>query len=215
MRRRHYRNFRQEKRLRAIFKLISLMLVFLIVLVVLDTKARPIIKTVAVNRAQNVATNIISDAVGSFIGNEKISYSDLSEFVYDSQNKICAVNINLENANRLESKVSDKIAEELSKAERTKFSIPIGSILGGNFLSGRGPKISFYMSLAGRCNSGVTSEFSEAGINQTRHRIIMKITTHVNVIMNGNNTSTVDENSVIIAETVLLGTVPLAYSAQS
>ena len=125
---------------------------------------------------------------------------------------ICAVNINLETANRLETKVSDKIARELAAAEKTKFSIPIGSVIGGNFLSGRGPKLNFYMSLAGRCNSNVTSEFSQAGINQTRHRVIMNITTHVNVIMSGNNTSTTVENSVIIAETVLLGSVPLAYS---
>ncbi|MBQ7580241.1 MAG: sporulation protein YunB [Clostridia bacterium] len=213
MGRRRYRNFRQEKRIRIVFKVVSLLLVFLIFLVLFDAKARPIVKTVAVNRAQNVATNIISDAVGSYLSDEKTSYSDLSEFVFDSENKICAVNINLENANKLESKVSDRIAQELEKAERTKFSIPVGSIIGGNFLSGRGPKISFWMSLAGRCNSSVMSEFSEAGINQTRHRVLLQIKTDVHIIMNGNNTSTVVENSFIIAETVLLGGVPLAFSS--
>ena len=59
----------------------------------------------------------------------------------------------------------------------------------------------------------MTSEFSAAGINQTRHRVILNVTTDVYVIMNGNNTSTQVENSFIIAETVLLGTVPLAYSS--
>lgn len=211
MKRRRYHSLRKERRIRFAFKLIALTLCFLIILVLFDAKARPIIKTVAVNKAQNVATNIISDAVGDFFTSEDISYTDLSEFVYDNQNKICAVNINIETANRLETKVSDKIAQKLEEAQRTRISIPVGSVLGGNFLSGRGPKLNFFMSLAGRCNSNVTSDFSAVGINQTRHRVIMNITTHVNVIMNGNNTSTVVENSFIIAETVLLGTVPLAY----
>ena len=83
MRRRRYRTYAKEKRIRSIFKVLSLFLIFLIALILFDAKARPIIRTVAVNRAQNVATNIISDAVGSCLGSEKISYSDLSEFIYD------------------------------------------------------------------------------------------------------------------------------------
>ena len=212
-RRKRYYSYAREQKIKKISKLFSLLLIILIFLVLLDTKARPIIHSVASDRANNIASAIASNAVDSYLGNNNIHYSDLSTFIYDNNQNISAVNINIETANMLESKISDIIVSELEKTQRAKIEIPIGTILGGNFMSGRGPKIRVYMSLTGRCNSNVTSEFSDAGINQTRHRVILNIITHIHIIMNGRDTSTKVENNIIIAETILLGNVPLAYSS--
>ena len=213
MRYRKRRTFRSEKRTKMLLLFFILLIFLTSSIVLIDLKARPIIKTIAVNKAKNTASSIASDAVDSYICKENITYSDLSSFIYDDQNNISAVNINIETANLLESQVSGLIGDKLNSTKKTKIEIPIGSIIGGNFLSGRGPKIKIYMALESRCTSNVTSDFTAVGINQTRHTVYLSIKNEIHIIMNGNATSTYVTNKIIIAETILLGNVPYVYSS--
>lgn len=213
MRYRRYRSLKSVKRTKLILKIFVLLLILAVIIISVDLKARPIIKTVATNKAKNIASSIASDAVDSYICKENITYSDLSSFIYDEQNNISAVNINIETANLLESQVSELIGNKLNTTNKSKIEIPIGSVIGGNFLSGRGPKLKIYMALEGRCTSNVTSSFTAVGINQTRHTVYLNIKTEIHIIMDGNATSTYVTNKIIIAETILLGNVPYVYSS--
>ena len=192
--------------------IIAVFLIILIFLIFLDSRARPIIKTVAASRAKNIATQIISDSVGEAVGSKNINYDDLTQFLYDEKGNIKAVNINLKTANIIEQQVSDLIAEKLKNTERTLLEIPVGTIIGGDFLSGRGPKLKIYISLSGHSYTNIDNQFEAAGINQTRHQINIFIKTDIYIIMYGNNTSTSVENNIAIAETIIIGNVPYAYS---
>ena len=54
--------------------------------------------------------------------------------------------------------------------------------------------------------------FSAAGINQTRHTVSVKITVSSGVYLPGYSAETTIETHIIIAETVIVGDVPDAFT---
>lgn len=55
------------------------------------------------------------------------------------------------------------------------------------------------------------SEFEDAGINQTRHKIILKVSTNVMTIAPFYSSLQNFENDITIAETVIVGNIPETY----
>lgn len=86
--------------------------------------------------------------------------------------------------------------------------IPTGTLLNGDLLTGRGPRIPVKISLSGAAATQMSSYFESAGINQTSHRLVMDITVTLYAAIPGNDATTTLETSFIIAETVLVGKVP-------
>ena len=64
----------------------------------------------------------------------------------------------------------------------------------------------------GHSATRIISEFSEAGINQTRHRIIIEITVNVEAIVPGYSTDVAVSTAITAAETIIVGRVPDAYT---
>ena len=66
--------------------------------------------------------------------------------------------------------------------------------------------------LYGSVNAELKSSFEDAGINQTRHRIICNVKVGVSAIIPGCSSYTEVENSFTVSETVLLGEVPDSFT---
>lgn len=90
-------------------------------------------------------------------------------------------------------------------------SVPLTSILELKLLSGMGPRINFRLMPSGNVSAVFKSEFESAGINQTRHRIYIEVTTKVRFLSPIAIESQEFVNQVNIAETILIGDVPEAY----
>ena len=92
-----------------------------------------------------------------------------------------------------------------------ELGVPIGSVLLPELLSGRGPKIPVRV-LAVRTSDAVfRSSFESAGINQTKHSIIIDIHVVITILTwTGTQEISVD-SAVVAAETVIVGTVPTTY----
>ena len=58
----------------------------------------------------------------------------------------------------------------------------------------------------------VDHQFSSAGINQTRHRILLDVDVHVSILLPGLTTYTKVSNEISVAETVIVGGVPDTYT---
>lgn len=110
--------------------------------------------------------------------------------------------------NSLKSEISIRISEYLSGHQKQTCHIPIGSLVSGRLMPASG--ITLPVSLI--CTSDATVEFSDdfcsAGINQTRHRLMISVT--VNAVLR--SAFEVREKTVStdipISETVISGEVP-------
>ena len=114
--------------------------------------------------------------------------------------------------NHLQAEILDTVLTRISQVPTGDLSIPIGSLTGSALLAGRGPRISVRMESVGSSEANFRNAFTSAGINQTKHQIILTVDVSVSILLPGFRTATKVSNSFIVAETVIVGTVPDTYT---
>lgn len=113
--------------------------------------------------------------------------------------------------NEIISDIAIKIQEELNKIENSKFKISMGSFTGSRVLSGRGPRMEVKMSNIGNLDTDLRSEFSDAGINQTLHKIYLQVECQVVILTPFDTIEEKIANQVLLSEAVIVGTTPSTY----
>ncbi len=86
-----------------------------------------------------------------------------------------------------------------------------GNFTGNSLLLGYGPNIKLKVIPIGTVSTEFKTEFISAGINQTRHRVYLGVICTMYVIAPLISSEIVVNNSVTVAETVLIGEVPEFY----
>lgn len=190
----------------------STLAVVLAVMVFATIQMRPILVSLATTRVSNMVNRIVSEAVDEAIDGGNITYSDLITFEKDSEGRIAAIYSNMAAFNRLQSNILDIILARIDQVSARELSIPVGSLTGSVLLAGRGPRISVRMESVGSSSANFENEFTSAGINQTKHQIVLNIDVAVSILLPGFSTATTVSNAVTVAETVIVGSVPDTYT---
>ena len=68
------------------------------------------------------------------------------------------------------------------------------------------------MQMVGSATASFRNSFSSAGINQTRHQILLQMDVSVSILLPGFRTSTKVSNEITVAESVIVGAVPQTYT---
>lgn len=198
-----------------IYKFFVFIIGLLIPIILFDARIEPTIRNIAETKANNIANNIVDSAVTSVLEEENITYDNLTALNKDNNGKICSITSNIVLINTLKAKITDKVSKELSELEPQLLEIPIGSLIGVDATAGYGPKIRFNISLEGFSNADITNLFDAAGINQTRHQIMLNIATTVYIILPGSTRAAKLNNEVCVAETIIVGAVPETFASFS
>lgn len=74
-----------------------------------------------------------------------------------------------------------------------------------------GPDIQMKMLIDGSVETELKSEFKEAGINQTLHRIYLEVKCNVNILTPYHIISETIVNQVLLIEGLIVGNIPDAY----
>ena len=207
--RKNKKTFRLGYRILIFF--IVIILFFVIVLKYSESRVRPIIVSMADAHARSIGAKVVSEAINEEIENNNISYDDLITFEKDESGRIAALKTDIIMINRLKSKLSVVILNKLSDIDDINLYIPLGNIINGEFFSGRGPEIEIIVIPVGSVTTNITNVFTSAGINQTRHQIMLEVNVTVSVIMPFSVESTDISTSMAIAETIIVGDVPEMY----
>lgn len=112
--------------------------------------------------------------------------------------------------------ISAKIVQEtidaLCENEQIKIALPLGNLSGGALLTGRGPKIHIPITVSPRVSCEIENEFYESGINQTLHRVVAEIEVETFALLPFSVQKIPVETEYCLAETVIVGKVPDAYT---
>ncbi len=157
-------------------------------------------------------TQVVTQAVDEAIASGELDYENLVNFEKDNDGKITAVRSNMAAFNLLQSHILQTVLERIDQVSAKDLSIPIGSLTGSALLAGRGPRITVRMESVGSSQASFQNAFTSAGINQTKHQIILTIDVYVSILLPGFTTATKVSNSFIVAETVIVGSVPDSYT---
>lgn len=190
------------------FRVAALLCAGLLLFLVLNSHLQPLIASYGLTQAKLVGTQAVNDAVTAVLEREGVRYTDLMRVEKDSQGSIVSVEADTVKINALKASVTTEILTQLKKHQNMTVRIPTGTLLNGDLLTGRGPRIPVKISLSGAAATQMSSYFESAGINQTSHRLVMDITVTLYAAIPGNDAATTLETSFIIAETVLVGKVP-------
>ena len=200
---------RGKKRLKRL--LMCLVLFSVSALLLVHLRLAPLAQTLAVTQVKNEASNLITNAIDHEIMNGHINYDAIVTLEKDSTGKIIALTTNMAEINRLRKEILEIINAEVLELNVYQLGIPIGNILFSDLLAGRGPRISVEIVAINNANASFSSNFTEAGINQTLHQITMNISMDITVLAaNGTQTATVNMD-VVVAQTVIVGDVPTSY----
>lgn len=177
-----------------------------------NAQLRPMLASLATTRVSNAVNRIVSEAVNEAVENGSIQYEQLISYEKDNEGRITALHSNMAAFNRLQSEILDIVLARIDQVSARELSIPIGSLTGISLLAGRGPRISVRMESVGSSSARFQNEFTSAGINQTKHRIVLEIDVSVSILLPGFSTATQVSNAVTVAETVIVGSVPESYT---
>ena len=190
-----------------------MLLIFLLAAAIYaSAQMRPLIERMAGSRVSNAVNRIVYEAVNEAITSGKISYERMISFEKDTEGHITAVHSNMAAFNQLQAEILDIVLAKLEQVSARELSIPIGSLSGSPLLAGRGPRIRVRMESIGSSSAQFQNQFETAGINQTRHQIILEVDISVSVLLPGITTATTVSNAITVAETVIVGSVPETYT---
>lgn len=189
--------------------------IFLILLTALLISAAQRLGKMIIKLSEWVITDTITvqinDAVYEEIEKYKTEYTDIITFEKDSEGKITALKTNIAYVNRLQTKIINKIYEVIPYAETEIIEVPVANLIGSKLFAGNKPYIPVKVISVTNVNPSFENDFSDAGINQTRHRIILNIDVELSVLVPGYSGLAYVQTAVPIAETVVVGDVPETY----
>jgi len=175
-------------------------------------RLRPLLSQVAVSNSGDAVTKMINDSVTEIMSQEHIDYDDLVSLKKDSSGDVTALVTNISKINSLQAEISNRVLEKLYENDAQLIEIPLGNVIGGVIFSGRGPDIPVKVVSLSSVYTKFRDNFDAAGINQTRHQIMLDIDVELDILLPGITETVAVYDEIVIAETIIVGEVPGAYA---
>ena len=193
-------------------KLIALALILLGLFFIVDLSFRPVVETINAYQCHETVSRIINQAILAELERGGMEYSELVNLSTNNDGEVISVESNIVNINRLKTEIAERIEREIERLSNINIEIPIGTLLGIQLLHGKGFNVGMSVKPFGYTTTSIISEFINAGINQTLHRIVIEISTSVDAVIPGISTRVPVTTAIVAAETVIVGRVPDAYT---
>lgn len=166
------------------------------------------IRSLAQTQVKNATSDLINDAIDEQIDAGNIQYDRMVYFEKDLNGRITALKTNMSEVNRLKTNILNIINDEILAMDTDDLGIPIGSLIVPELFSGRGPLIPVQILSIRNSDASFSSNFAEAGINQTLQQLNMCISVDVAVLVLGKTDEFTVSSQVVVAETIIVGQVP-------
>ncbi len=207
-----YRVFRRynstfNKYLVTILVIVLAMYIFLL----FEKGIKPTIISIANAETNIIAIKVVNEAINESLESEKIKYEDLILLKENTDTKMTTFQSDTVKMNKLKTAILNKIREKMSCVEWSEVKIPIGNIFCSNLFAGWGPSIPARLIPIGIIEADFKSSFQTAGINQTKHQVLVEIQGEVEIILPMLGSKMEISTTVPIAETIIVGSVPNTY----
>jgi sporulation protein YunB len=207
------RGFKTKGKIKSFyFWAIIIILVVLLIYYIFNMMMMPIMKTLAINKADLVAVSTINNAASKVLKDDAISYEKLINYQKDENGDIIAVTTDALEVNKLKYDIINSTIDELNTIKDSDLDIPLGNVIGGVLFTNKGPNINVKLSPVGSVNADISSVFTAAGINQTRQQIMLNIKVKLTIILSNCTITQSVSSNLCIAESVIVGKVPNSYT---
>ena len=206
------RRIRQQLRLykRGIRKTLFIIFLVLSILYLYFMRVFPALSASASSLLNIEMNKKINDCCLSYF--DEHEQKDLVEIAYGTDMRVTGINVNVNDINRARFSISRSILNMLNSSSINKITIPIGCIFNSSLIYGRGPRISLRVLSGDNFRSRVESMFTERGINQTLFEMYITFEVTVTLSMPLRSVEVPISTRYLLAETVIVGDVPEAFT---
>ena len=188
-----------------------LLAISIILFIAFRSRYREVIRELAETQVKNSTSDLTNDAIAKQIAEGTIQYDRIVFFEKDLDGRITALKTNMSEVNRLKTDILNIINDEILALDTSDIGIPLGSLFLPELLSGKGPVIPVHILSIRNSDASFSSNFVQAGINQTLHQLIMLVSVDVAILVLGQTGSFTITSEVVVAETVIVGDVPNTF----
>lgn len=199
------------KRLKIIAIVIA---IFAAIYLHISYNVNPVLKKAAQEEIRSLTTLAVNKAASDVMASD-IAYIDLLKITRDSEDNIVMLEANAALINEIARRTVIQSQMNIRSIGEEGVKVPLGSLSGLAFLAGSGPDITIGVRPVGAVDMSYRSEFKSAGINQTRHSILLNIVCAVSLIMPGMNDSVEVKADVVLSESIIVGKIPEVYLGSS
>lgn len=207
------KNKKPKSRKRKIKKMaITILVVTLInvLLIFFGNNINNVVYSYSESKIRALSVKAVNNAVSELVHNKNI-YDNLVNITTDNEGNIVLIQANSIQINMLTKDLIKTSQIKLEKIGADGLNIPIGTFSGITLFSGKGPSINIKLIPVGDVSCNFISEFQEAGINQTIHKLYVTIDTKVNIILPLKSNTVETTTNILICESVIVGKIPEIY----
>lgn len=204
------RRFRLGARSRSAIVLFIFLLSFFLFTLKAAAYLRRLTGEMAMSDAVDMVTLAVNETVNRIMSEGDYSYDYFVSIEKDNSGKVAAISANMSRINAISTQI---LSEVVAAAENGVLNIrvPFGNLLGSNLLMGKGPEVLIEVITLTSSYIDIENEIVSTGINQAKHKIILKVDVDVDILIPWDVLTTRVESNVLIAETVIVGDVPQTY----
>lgn len=188
----------------ALFLLLSCVLIY-------NLQILPVLFPLAKAKCTTELTDAVNRIVRARMQSDSDGYADFVRLHFGEDGSVASVETNTPRLAKLSGDVVGDVTNALTH-ERMTVLIPLGSLSGSALLSGKGPDVRVKLAVSQKITCAVRGDFTESGINQTLHRVFLRVTVEVCALLPGAVQTFSVPTDVCVAETVIIGKVPEAYT---
>lgn len=184
--------------------------IFIASIIFIDYRIKASLLELARTQAEIRTVEIITQAVYDQVV-KQTEYKDIVYIHKDDQGRIVMLQANTVILNQLMARTTKAILRGFKTKDVDQIQIPLGQITGITLLAGNGPRFKVKVIPANQIYVSVDDKFEQAGINQTRHSIYMRVKTKIKIAVPFMNKDLDVVTAIPMAETIIVGDVPQTY----
>ena len=191
-------------------RLLAVLLLALLALWLMQQNLNQVVLSMAYANAQALTVNVLNQAVQEVLA-AGVSYDDMMIVQKDDSGRVSLLQANTTLMNSLASETALHAQAALASMENQFVSIPLGAALGMTILAGTGPRIRVQILPVGAVSAQFSTEFQSAGINQTRHKILLTLDATVRLVIPNGVEEVAVSSQMAVAESIIVGLVPDSF----
>ncbi len=198
---------RRRRRMR---RMLMFVLVLLALFLLLDRNFKPLVFSLAEARSAAMASRVLAGALAEAMEGG-VAYDDLMTVRMDEKGQVALLSANTMAMNRLADRAGQAALRRLNNMSSERVTVPLGAALGVTLFAGSGPGIPVSIVPIGSIGTDFATEFEACGINQTRHKVYLRVTASIRIVIpTGAKTTQVSAN-MLVAESIIVGAVPEGF----
>lgn len=201
-----------KKRGKSRFGLFVLLLTALLVfsLVKLEQKIRPVARVMAEYECKERAVRWMQSAVADCLQDAPELLEDLYLVRYDAAGQVQSAEADASRLARLQYMLESDLTQSMEEGA-ADFSVPLGTLLGLQLFSGRGPDIRVKVIPLSHVETRVETSFTSAGVNQTKLQTDLVFSVQLCAVLAGMQVETAAQSTICVSQLLIVGETPQFY----